>query len=131
MRNVIDSKLHVDHGLPAMTERYTYCAPRVEIREAEDRFWVAAEMPGVARDGLSVRIENGHLVVEGRMVANETGQVLLAEIPRRHYYRRFRLGPALDVDRIEARCENGILHVSIAKSEQSKARLIDITFNQN
>ena len=86
-------------------------------------------MPGVRKDGLTVTLQNGNLVIEGKMGLNEEGSVIREEIPKRNYHRVFRLTNRVDPNKIEARWQDGFLILSVGKKEELKPREIAINFN--
>jgi HSP20 family protein len=103
--------------------------PAVDAFERDNRFVIRVELPGVERDDIEVRIEDGELVLSGERKRD-------AEFKDDNAYRRervfgsfsrtFRLPDTLDVDKIEAKYENGVLTVEMPKSEASRPRRIKI-----
>ncbi|MCK6542161.1 Hsp20/alpha crystallin family protein [bacterium] len=108
---------------------YYYIQPRTDIRENKDSYLLYVEMPGVRKDGLTVTLQNGNLVIEGKMGLNEEGSVIREEIPKRNYHRVFRLTNRVDPNKIEARWQDGFLILSVGKKEELKPREIAINFN--
>lgn len=107
---------------------YGYVIPRCDISESADRFVIELEMPGTRKESLSVKLENGHLVVEGKMIPKDSGKLVYSEIPRRNYHRVFKLSGSVDTDGIDAKWNEGVLVLNLKKKEESKPREININF---
>ncbi len=105
---------------------YGYVVPRCDIRETNDQFILLMEMPGTKKDSLSVKLDKGHLVVEGRMVNGHDGSLVYSEIPKRNYRRVFKLTEMVNPDAIQARWLEGMLELTLAKKEEVKPRDIEI-----
>ena len=104
-------------------------APAVDIFENDDDLIFRAEVPGVERDALDVKVEDNTLILSGERVRDEEqdqGQAYRRE--RRHgsFVRSFLLPKTVDPSRISAAQKNGILEVRIAKAEEAKPRQIEI-----
>jgi HSP20 family protein len=108
--------------------REEYIAPNVNIFETKDGYVLQAEMPGVGKDGLEVTLEGTEITITGRR-ASETvsGEALFRERHTADYRRVFELDPAIDTARITAKIEQGILTVTLPKSEQVKPRKIAVS----
>jgi HSP20 family molecular chaperone IbpA len=103
-------------------------APPVDIFEDEDGVTLLADMPGVSREQLQVRVDGDTLLIEGLATVPDTGELELVhgELLSPHYKRSFTLSRDLDAQSIEARLEQGVLRLRIHKSEQAKPRRIEI-----
>ncbi len=109
------------------TAAVDYVTPEVNILETKDGYVLEAEMPGVNKDGLEITLDNNELTIVGRR-ANETivGEPLLRERTNATYRRVFELDPAIDSSRIVAKIEQGVLNLTLPKSEQVKPRKINV-----
>lgn len=107
--------------------REEYVAPNVNIFETADGYVLQAEMPGVGKDGVEITLEEGEITITGRR-APETvgGEALFRERHNADYRRVFELDPAIDTDKIAAKVEQGILTVTLPKSERVKPRKISV-----
>lgn len=104
-----------------------YVAPSVDIRETTEGFELRAEMPGVPKDGIEVTVENGELILVGRRSDRlPPGDVLHRESHLRNFRRVFELDPAIDVARIAAKVEQGVLILSLPKADAVKPRRIAV-----
>src|SRR5947209_16487265 len=103
------------------TTRESYVAPNVNIFEAKDGYVLEAEMPGVSKEGLDLTLEGTEITVTGRRNPETTaGEPLFRERHTADYRRVFELDPAIDTAKISAKIEQGILTVTLPKSERVK-----------
>ena len=103
--------------------------PAVDITEQKDRFVLQADLPGVARDAIDIRMDDGVLTITGersRESDEEFEGVRRFERSTGKFLRRFTLPDTADAENITARSENGILEVSIPKRPEVQARRINI-----
>jgi HSP20 family protein len=108
-------------------DRVEYIIPEVNIFETRDGYVLEAEMPGVNKDGLEITLEGNELTLVGRRNQdNRTGETLFRERPTAHYRRLFELDPAIDTSKIAARMEQGLLTLTLPKSERVKPRKISV-----
>ena len=112
---------------PARTERQDYILPEVNIFEEKDGYTLEAEMPGVNKDGLEVLLEANELTLVGhRNRAAIRGEVVFRESQAADFRRVFELDPAIDTSRIVARMNQGVLTLTLPKSERVKPRQITV-----
>ena len=103
--------------------------PAVDIFEEKDRFVVRADLPGVNPDDIEVNMENGVLTVSGERNNEERSEfqgVSRIERVSGRFLRRFTLPETADADAIKARCQNGILEISIPKQAVVQPRRIAV-----
>lgn len=102
--------------------------PNADIYETQDALTVVLEMPGVGKDHLSVRVEDGVLNVEGRLDLSKYQGLrpLYIEYNIGHYSRSFQLSSKIDQNRIEAGLKDGVLSLTLPKAEEAKPRTIDV-----
>ena len=86
-------------------------------------------MPGVEKGNIEVRVEEGVLVVEGRLdLAKYRGlQPVYTEYNIGNYSRNFRLSNAIDQDKIGAELKDGVLSLTLPKAEKAKPRTIQVS----
>jgi HSP20 family protein len=101
--------------------------PMDAYRRGEQVF-VHLDLPGVDADSIELTAENNMLTVsaERRFESEDQDQVVIQERPQGQFTRQLLLGDSLDVDRIEANYENGVLTLSIPVAEQAKPRRISV-----
>lgn len=110
------------------TESATTMLPPVDIFEDETGFTVIADMPGVSKDRLDVRVTGDSLVIDGTALAPVTGSVelLYGEVQNPQYRRSFTLSRELDPGKIEATLHNGVLRLRVPKAEEARPRRITV-----
>jgi len=114
-----------NQGAATRPVREEYVAPEVNIFETKDGYVLEAEMPGVGKDGLEITLDNNEITITGRRTAETvTGQPVFRERRLADYRRVFELDPAIDTARIAARLEQGVLTLTLPKSERVKPRKI-------
>ncbi|HEY9063554.1 MAG TPA: Hsp20/alpha crystallin family protein [Burkholderiaceae bacterium] len=102
--------------------------PRVDVFEDDAGITLLADLPGVPKDQLELKIDGETLLIEGS-IATPTPQNLqsvYAEIRVPKYRRAFVLSRELDASRIEANLRDGVLNLRIPKQEHAKPRRIDV-----
>ena len=102
--------------------------PNADIHESQDALTVILEMPGVAKDNINVRVEDGVLNVEGRLDLSKYQGLrpLYTEYNIGHYARSFQLSSKIDQSKIGAALKDGVLSLTLPKVEQAKPRKIDV-----
>jgi HSP20 family protein len=114
---------------PSGVERNSFRTPAVDVVDLKDRVVVRAEMPGLDRSEIDVRIEDGYLVLEGERKREDElkeGHAYRVERAYGKFVRRFSLTEDFDAAKVEATYKNGVLEVSVPKAEQVKPRKIEI-----
>jgi HSP20 family molecular chaperone IbpA len=103
-------------------------APPADIVEDAEGVRILLDMPGVNRDGLSVKADRNELVVEGNASVDmpEGMEAVYAEIRTTRYRRSFMLTQELDADGIEAGIKDGVLAIRIPKRAELKPRRIEV-----
>lgn len=112
---------------PVRAERQEYVMPEVNIFEEKDGYTLEAEMPGVNKEGLEVLLEGNELTIVGhRQHAPVEGEVVFRECQAADFRRVFELDPAIDTSRIVAKMNQGVLTLTLPKSEKVKPRKIAV-----
>ncbi|HET7400450.1 MAG TPA: Hsp20/alpha crystallin family protein [Usitatibacter sp.] len=102
--------------------------PPVDVFEDENGITVMADLPGVAKENLSVHVEGEQLTIEGHVTLGESTKLdsVYAEIRVAHYRRTFALSRDLDTGKIDAKMKNGVLTLYVPKAEQARPRRIPV-----
>ncbi len=103
--------------------------PSADIHERENEYEVTMDLPGLDRDDIKVTIRENLLTIEGERKQERTEEESDFHLEERRYgnfKRSFRLSKAVDAQKIRAGYTNGVLTLTIPKSEESKPREIDI-----
>jgi HSP20 family protein len=103
--------------------------PAVEVSDTKDAVLVKAQVPGMSKDNIQVNITDDMLTLKGEFKEEEKKE-------EKNYYRQeFRYGAftrtialpsAVQADKATAQLKDGILEISIPKSEQAKAKQIPV-----
>ena len=93
-----------------------------------DVFKLEFDLPGIAPETLDVDVERNVLTIKAERPAR-TGdwEPLAAERPTGHFSRQLVLGENLDLERLEAHYEDGVLSITIPVAEKAKPRKIEVT----
>lgn len=96
----------------------------VNINEKEDGYYLEVVAPGLSKEAIVLQIEDNVLVISHESVESssdeeksEKGNALKSEYSYKSFKRSFKLGNKVDIDKISAKYENGILYVAIPKKE--------------
>lgn len=104
-----------------------YIAPRASIREAKEGYLLQLEMPGVSKEALELTVENHELTLIGRRSdAPPKGEPVYRESRPRDYRRVFELDPTIDIERITAKMDQGVVTLTLPKAEKLKPRRIPV-----
>ncbi|MGJ3243398.1 MAG: Hsp20/alpha crystallin family protein [Opitutales bacterium] len=94
---------------------------RADLYSDDDNVYVVAELPGVDRKDINIELENAVLTVSGERVRKEDERE-----SRFTFNRSFTVGDDIQADKVKAKLENGILTVTLPKSEKRKPRQIAV-----
>lgn len=109
-------------------EKESWIAPLVDIYETKDDYYLTAQMPGVKKEDVKIKLEEGNLVIMGRIdyEQNVNHKYVLKETEIGNYYRRFKISDSVDETKIDAKLESGILNVKLPKHDRLKPKTIEI-----
>jgi HSP20 family protein len=92
-----------------------------------DRFIIEFDLPGVSAETIDLDVERNVLTVRAERVAhNGDWELLASERPRGVFSRQLVLGDNLDLERIEAGYEGGVLRLVVPVAEKARPRKIEI-----
>jgi HSP20 family protein len=104
--------------------------PRVDIVEDKDTYRISADLPGLDKKDISVEIKNGVLAISGEKKEEKTDR------DKNHYYhferrfgsfrREFALPDHVDGEHVDARYANGVLELTLKKTEAAKPRAVEV-----
>lgn len=102
--------------------------PPVDVFEDAEGITLYADLPGVPREKLSVRVESDTLTIEGEisLLTTQRMEVAHAEVQMLRYRRAFALGTELNPEKVGAEFRQGILKLRIPKAEHAKPRKIEV-----
>jgi HSP20 family protein len=102
---------------------------RLDAYRIDDTFFIDIDLPGVDPARIDITVDRKVLTVraERKRVEREGLRLVVAERPMGPVTRQVFLSDTLDTDRLEARCDNGVLTLSIPVTETAKPRKVEIT----
>jgi HSP20 family protein len=100
----------------------------VTIWETDDAFHAALMAPGLEEDTINVMVQEDTLSVEGEMRFQppEGSRMIWQEFGPTRFRRSLRLGSAVDPSRVDAVYRNGLLLITMPKSEEAKPRQVRV-----
>ena len=109
-------------------ENFAPLLPPVDIYEDETGITLTADLPGVSKERLGVKVNGDNLLIEGDVSVPPLPhmEVLYAEVLASSYRRSFTLSRELDASNIEANLKDGVLKLRIPKAEKARPRRIEI-----
>lgn len=111
------------------TDKAGLWQPHVDIKEEESRYVIFADIPGVNSKDIKISVEQNTLAIQGDKKSekeeNDNGYYRIERISGQ-FYRQFVLPKNADTNDINAKCTDGVLEVSIPKTEVSSTRYIDV-----
>jgi HSP20 family protein len=102
--------------------------PRVDVLEDHGGITLLADLPGVPKEQLDLKVEGDTLMIDATVAqdAPEGLQAIYAEVRVPRYRRAFTLSGDLDTARIEANLKDGVLNLRIPKREHAQPRRIAV-----
>jgi HSP20 family protein len=104
-------------------------APAMDVHEDDKQYAISVELPGVKREDVHVELQEGMLTIRGEKSSEREEKKEQRRYTERSYgsfSRSFRLPPDADVERLDASFKNGVLTITIPKTEEAKPRTIAI-----
>jgi HSP20 family protein len=131
MRQVLDRFFEEDFArFPSLWERRPEAMNlALDVAEQEDAFIVKASVPGVPAEDVEITLTDNVLTIKGEMKADKEINEETYHLRERHYgsfVRSVALPMAVDADKIEAVNENGVLTLTLPKSETVKPKKIEV-----
>jgi HSP20 family molecular chaperone IbpA len=105
----------------------TFAKPPVTIIETDEGITLAADLPGAAKEGISINVEKGILTIEARAELDMPGKEVYAEFRLAPYFRQFSIPDTLDHEKGSAEYTNGLLSLTLPKAAAAKPRKIEVT----
>jgi HSP20 family protein len=128
IRQVFDRVFQHDES-HASSEAIRQWAPRVDIKEEDQRFVIFVDVPGVDPATIEISMEKSTLSIKGeRTVENQEQNGRFTRVERAHgsFHRRFTLPDSVDADNVSAHGKHGVLEIVIPKKAETAPRRITI-----
>lgn len=130
LRDEINRLFDVPYGESGReTEFFTGWSPTLDVYEDKDNVIVKAELPGLKKDQIELSLHENTLTIAGERKAERTegnGETSRTERFFGRFQRTVTLPKPVDSSKVNARYKNGILTVTLPKTEESKPRQIEV-----
>jgi HSP20 family protein len=103
--------------------------PVGNICEEDGTVVLRLEMPGVAKNDISVNVDGDVLSIRGHRAAPEGGKYLVRERREGDFFQRYTLDESVNRDKIAAKMDNGVLTVTLHLKDEVKPRKIEVKAN--
>jgi HSP20 family protein len=103
--------------------------PSVDISETEGEYQIQVEIPDVKKDDVKITLEDGVLTIQGqRKQEKEQQSTKYHRIERSYgsFARTFSLPDVIEVEKVKAEFQDGVLHLHLPKSEKAKPKTIEV-----
>ena len=94
--------------------------PCADVSEEEERYVITIDIPGMAKEEVSIKVEGGKLTIEGERKVERTGKSHRAERAYGRFLRAFTLPEGIDAGGVEAKMANGVLSVGLPKNKAAQ-----------
>lgn len=129
MSRQMDRLAHAVLGRPGLNWLSARVFPAVNLTEDKDRYYVRAELPGIKADALNIQVNGRNLTISGERTIPSEGEKIRYHRKEREagkFSRVIGMPGDIDADQVNAQMVNGMLTVTIAKSEASKPKQITV-----
>jgi HSP20 family molecular chaperone IbpA len=128
-KEIIAVKALNNYSIEEILRSQNNISPASDIYENNDEYILVANMPGVPRSEVQVKVIEDSLIVFGKINYSEVSNrnYILNENEVGNYFRKFNISDSIDKTKINAKYDNGQLIVNLPKSEKIKPRTIDIS----
>jgi HSP20 family protein len=104
--------------------------PALDVYEQKDHFIVKAELPGMKKEDITVSLHDGSLSISGERKSetkHEDAEVYRAERFFGRFQRTVTLPAPVAPDKVKAQYKDGVLTVTLPKTEEAKPKQIDVS----
>ena len=105
--------------------------PPIDVYETDDRYVIAAELPGLVREDVELALEDSRLTIRGQRIDRTatSGQVIhFHQVERGHgaFARTFEFASKIDTEAVQADLTNGVLTITLPKAAPPPPRKIEV-----
>ncbi len=101
-------------------------SPLAEVSETDDAYLVHVELPGIRKDQVDVQLVDRELVISGDIKESENGRRRRSSRRTGRFEYRTYLPADIKADQVSAQLADGVLTVTVPKSEATKPRRIEV-----
>ncbi|MDX1606971.1 MAG: Hsp20/alpha crystallin family protein [Candidatus Competibacterales bacterium] len=123
-----DMQNQAEQEIPTRTEQETFLRPPVTVYEDAGGITLKADLPGVSRDRLDIRVDRNTLTIEAEVGIDmpEGMEALYADVNITRFRRSFTLSNELEAERISAEMKDGVLTLTLPKRAELQPRRIEV-----
>ena len=114
------------NNLPEKNLNLSALTPSVDIFENSEEILVYADLPGVKKENLTIDLDNGQLTLVGNRYMEQEKDMQLDEFGTAQYRRVFSVPQGIDLAKVDAELNEGVLKLHLPKSEAVKPRRIEV-----
>ena len=126
------NRMYAGYGWPGTLPRtwdVPQGAPYANLYEVGDHLEMKIEVPGIAKEDLSLKIQGNYLEISGTRKSDAPSGYMAHRVERgtNSFSRSFTLPVEVDTNKVEAHLANGLLTLTLPKSEAAKPKQITIS----
>jgi HSP20 family molecular chaperone IbpA len=103
-----------------------YLVPPVDIYDTPEGLVLLADLPGVTKEDLDVRVDNNVLTFQAKAAHAAPGEAIYREYELTNFFRQFELSEEVDQGKLSAQLKHGVLTLHLPRVEKTKPRRIDV-----
>ena len=129
MERMFDSMLGRTVGTMLRSGNNDKYVPTLDIAESPEAFEITVDLPGVKPEDVKVEMQDGMLTISGkRETVRDQKEKNYHRVERTSgsFYRSIALPAEVDVEKIDASCDHGVLHVKLPKALKQQPKKIEI-----
>lgn len=129
LSRLIDQRIFDQHLVDSSERCRTDARPRADVLESAKEFRIVIDLPGVQNESLEINLEQQALTVKAERVATVPEGFQLRRNERAEkvsFSRTFNLGNSVDAENISAQLDDGVLQITLPKSQTSLPRRIEV-----
>ena len=134
MERVFDSLLGRTVGPMLRSSNADKYVPTLDVSETPEAFLISVDLPGVEPEDVKVEMHDGSLTISGeRQTVKEEKDKNYHRVERTSgsFYRAIALPTEVDLDKIDANYDNGVLHIQLPKVAKQQPKKIQIKTGKN
>jgi len=116
----------VEKAIPEKDQKLAVLVPRVDIYENSEEILLYADLPGVKKEDINIDLDNGQLTLIGNRYIPAGKNLQLEEFGSVQYRRVFSVPQGIDLVKVDAELNEGVLKLHLPKSEAVKPRRIEV-----
>jgi HSP20 family protein len=124
--NMMMPSLFRNRGLTSVSSIF----PKVDVSETDNEIKVVANVPGIDPDKLNIEVGDDYLSLSGKIEKEDKderdGKVYRYEREYGEFRREFALPARVKADSITAKSKNGVLTITLPKSEEEKKHKVKV-----